>query len=134
MLDTLREADAVPDRTVELFGHLLRVQDVWYRRVADTAHADLELWGDESLESCVERAEASVERWQSLLDDRSAEALDQPIAYTNSEGTRFEHPLRDILRHVVNHGTHHRAQIAIVLRAADIIPPVTGYIYFVREA
>jgi uncharacterized damage-inducible protein DinB len=34
---------------------------------------------------------------------------------------------------VVNHGTHHRAQIALLLREAEIAPPATGYIYYLRE-
>jgi len=134
VLRTMQEADAVPARAVELFSHLLRAQDVWYGRVRDTAHAELDLWVDEDLSMCAERAEASAGRWQSVLDDRTADALDQPIAYTNSKVTRFETPLRDICRHVVNHGTHHRAQIALVLREADIPPPATDYIFFVRDA
>ncbi|MCS3649485.1 putative damage-inducible protein DinB [Salinibacter ruber] len=56
------------------------------------------------------------------------------MAYTNSTGTRFETPLRDCRRDVVNHGTHHRAQIALVLREADGAPPPTDYIFFVRDA
>ena len=71
---------------------------------------------------------------RALLDaGERAGALDAPVAYTNSSGTAFETPLRDILTHVVNHGTHHRAQIALVLREAGIAPPATDYIYFVRE-
>lgn len=134
MLDTMQAADAVPGRAVELLSHLLRTQNVWYGRVEDTSHAGLALWADEDLAACADRAEASAERWHSVLDDRAPEDLGQPIGYTNSKGTRFETPLRDILRHVVNHGTHHRAQSALVLREAGIAPSPTDYIFFVREA
>lgn len=134
ILEAMEAADVVPARAVELFSHLLRAQDVWFGRVEGTAHADLDLWVDEDLGACAERAEASAARWKSLLEDRPANAFDKPIAYTNSKGTRFETPLRDICRHVVNHGTHHRAQIALLLREADIAPPPTDYIYFVRDA
>ena len=94
----------------------------------------LNLWVDEGLAACAERAEASAQRWQSVLDGRAATDLDQPIAYTNSKGISFETPLRDLLSHVVNHSTHHRAQIALVLRDANIAPPLTDYISFVRDA
>jgi uncharacterized damage-inducible protein DinB len=40
---------------------------------------------------------------------------------------------RDILTHVAMHGTYHRGQIAAALRAADITPPNTDFITFVRE-
>ncbi|MCS3758141.1 DinB family protein [Salinibacter ruber] len=73
-------------------------------------------------------------RWQSMLEERSGDALDQPVAYTSSMGPRFETPLHDRCRHVVNHGTHHRAQIALVLREADGAPPPTDAIFFVRDA
>lgn len=133
VLDALQNADAVPDRAVELFSHLLRAQDLWFGRTQDTDHATLSLWVEEDLEACAERLEASDRRWQEVLDGVTEEALDHPIAYTNSKGTAFETPLRDILSHVVNHGTHHRAQIALVLREADITPPATDYIFYVRE-
>ncbi|WP_119842003.1 DinB family protein [Salinibacter ruber] len=134
MLDAMQAAGAVPARAVELLSHLLRVQDVWFGRVEGTAHADLVLWVDEDLAACAERAGTSIARWQSMLEERSGDALDQPVAYTNSTGTRLETPLRDRCRHVVNHGTHHRAQIALVLREADGAPPPTDVIFFVRDA
>lgn len=133
MLDAMQTADDVPERAVELFSHLLRAQDVWYGRVQDTDHADLALWVEEDLSACAERAESSAQRWGTVLENLTADDLDQPVAYTNSRGTAFETPLRDILSHVVNHGTHHRAQIALVLREADIVPPPTDYIFYLRE-
>lgn len=132
VLATMQSAGDVPERAVELFSHLLRAQDVWYGRVADTTHADLDLWATDSLPACANRLDDSTRRWRTLLDDR-ADALDQPVSYTNSSGTSFKTPLHDILTHVVNHGTHHRAQIAQVLRAADVAPPATDYIFYVRE-
>ena len=133
VLDTLQSAGDVPERALELFSHLLRSQDVWYGRVQNTDHADLDFWTTDSLSACTERLDASTQRWDALLSSRS-DALDQPISYTNSKGTAFETPLRDLLTHIVNHGTHHRAQIALLLREADISPPATDYIFFVREA
>jgi len=132
VLEHFRSADRVPDRALELLSHLLRAQDVWYGRVAGTDHAELDLWGRDSLSACAGRLADSTRRWQALLDER-ADDLDQPVSYTNSSGTAFETPLRDILLHVVNHGTHHRAQIALLLREADIAPPATDYIFYLRE-
>jgi uncharacterized damage-inducible protein DinB len=132
VLDTVQEADAVPERAGTLFGHVLRAQDIWYGRVAGTDHAALDLWATDSVQDCADRLAASSQRWAALLDDRD-DALDAPVAYTNSSGTAFETPLQDIALHVVNHGTHHRAQIALLLREADIAPPATDYILFRRE-
>lgn len=133
VLRVLEDADDPPDRAVELLAHLLRAQDVWYGRVKGTDHAALDLWVEDSLAACAERAEASDRRWRRLLEECTAEYLDAPVGYTNSSGTSFETPLRDILSHVINHGTHHRAQIAPVLRRAGIEPPATDYIFYVRK-
>ncbi|MCS4033650.1 hypothetical protein GGQ02_002042 [Salinibacter ruber] len=76
MLDAMQAAGAVPARAMGLFGHLLRVQDVWFGRVEGTAHADLAFWVDEDLAACAERAGTSGARWQSMLEKRSANALD----------------------------------------------------------
>jgi uncharacterized damage-inducible protein DinB len=123
----------VPDRALGLFSHLLRAQDVWYGRVEDTDHAALDFWTTDTLSDCADRLDASTERWKRVLSTRAADDPDQPVVYTNTSGTQFETPLRDVCRHVVNHGTHHRAQIALVLREAGIAPPATDYIFFVRE-
>lgn len=132
VLDTMQAADGVPDRAIELFSHLLLAQDVWYGRVAGTEHATLDLWETESLAASADRFDASMQRWQTVLAERG-DALDDPIAYTNSKDIAFETPLRDIFTHVVNHGTHHRAQIALTLREAGIAPPATDYIFYLRE-
>jgi uncharacterized damage-inducible protein DinB len=134
ILDAMQTADPAPERAVELFSHLLRAQDIWYGRIQKTDHADLALWVDESLTACAERAEASAQRRATVLDGQAESDLDRSVSYTNSKGTHFETPLRDLLSHVVNHGTHHRAQIALVLREAGIAPPTTDYIFFVRNA
>lgn len=133
VLRVLEADDDPPDRAVELLAHVLRAQDIWYGRVQKTDHADLALWAEDDLGTCAERAEASHSRWQRLLQDLGPEGLNDPVVYTNSSGTAFETPLRDILSHVINHGTHHRAQIALVLREAGIEPPPTDYIFYVRE-
>lgn len=131
VLEAMQAADDVPDRAVELLSHLLRAQDVWYGRVEGTEHATLDFWVTEPLSACADRLAASTQRWRGVLEEH--DALDEPVAYTNSTGTAFETPLRDIFLHVVNHGTHHRAQIALTLRQADIAPPATDYIYYHRD-
>lgn len=133
VLEEMQSVNEVPERALELFSHLLRSQDHWYGRIENTEHEHLDFWETESLSACAGRLDASTRRWRDVLERRAETDLDQPIAYTNSTGEPYETLLRDILTHVVNHGTHHRAQIALVLRGADIAPPPTDYIFYVRE-
>ena len=134
ILEALRSGDDVPERAVELFSHLLRSRDVWYGRVEGTEHASLRFWVQDTLSECAERLDASTRRWRTVLADRGADGLDDTVEYENSSGEHFENTLRDVLTHVVNHGTHHRAQIALILREADIAPPATDYIYYLRNS
>jgi uncharacterized damage-inducible protein DinB len=59
--------------------------------------------------------------------------LNQIVKYANPEGGFFENKISDILFHLVNHSTYHRAQIAMQFRLNDIKPPVTDFIAFKRE-
>ena len=133
LIGAMKDADGVPERATELLAHLLRARDVWYGRILDTNHADLDLWGDVDLQACVRRAKASHQRWGEFMDEHVPEELDQPIMYTNSKGNSFTTALGDVLFHVLNHGMHHRGQIALVLRESGVAPPATDYIFFLRE-
>ncbi|MGY0041076.1 DinB family protein [Pedobacter sp. NJ-S-72] len=54
------------------------------------------------------------------------------IKYVISNGDHYETSVYDILLHVFNHGTYHRAQIAKEMKLHNITPVNTDYIQFVR--
>ncbi len=56
------------------------------------------------------------------------------ILYQNTRGDEFRNSTQDILTHVANHSTHHRAQIAARIREMGIAPPPTDYIVFLRNS
>jgi uncharacterized damage-inducible protein DinB len=61
------------------------------------------------------------------------ETADSPIIkYTTSTAGYFETSVNDILLHVFNHGTYHRAQIAKEMTMHNIKPVNTDYIQFMR--
>jgi uncharacterized damage-inducible protein DinB len=41
--------------------------------------------------------------------------------------------MADLIRHVVNHSTYHRGQLATQLRQLGQIPPATDFIVYRRE-
>jgi uncharacterized damage-inducible protein DinB len=76
-------------------------------------------------------------RW-SLVEDGYAALLDppdvdlaRPVTYTNRKGEQWTYPVGQILRHVMNHGTHHRGQLVTMLRQLGEVPPTTDYLVFV---
>ena len=123
--------DPLPDRTLLLLSHLLRAQDVWLGRIQGEPNLPA-IWAEDTLQECRTRAEQSAEAWLDFLQECSEEAFDKTISYQNSKGHPFENELRELCGHVVNHSTHHRAQIAMLLREAGGEPPATDYIFYAR--
>jgi uncharacterized damage-inducible protein DinB len=144
VLDALGEGDGtLPERALRLISHLLRAQDVWIGRIQ--GEADLpDIWGRDTLEECRARADASAEAWLGFLHDCAPDDFTDAVRYENSKGKPFASELREICGHVVNHSTHHRAQIALLLREDGVehsrstssrlagAPPATDYIFYAR--
>jgi uncharacterized damage-inducible protein DinB len=55
------------------------------------------------------------------------------VSYRALSGAPYANPLGELLRHVVNHGTYHRGQVATLLRQLDVKPPQTDLILYYRE-
>ena len=56
--------------------------------------------------------------------------LRRSITYENPPGTRWSYRLEEMLRHVVNHSSYHRGQVASLLRQHGLTPPPTDYLVF----
>lgn len=78
------------------------------------------------------RALAGAERrdfFASLTDGH----LDQPVSYGLFNGTIDSQPLETLVRHITNHSTYHRGQIATFMRQLGHKPVSTDLIVFARE-
>lgn len=116
-----------------LFAHIRASQQIWLQRIRGNSTADILLWPEQAdPENDLQELTALHEQWLHLLTEKDAN-LDAIVSYTNSKGTAFETPLTGILHHVIIHGQHHRAQIAALLREAEITPPPTDFIFYLRE-
>jgi uncharacterized damage-inducible protein DinB len=141
----LAEAPAPPGaplcRACRLADHLVRAERIWRGRVEDTADARVAVWPEAgawhapeaaALDALAEGFEASSRAWQGLVTQAGADGLGRRVRYRTSRGTAYATPLSDIVTHVAHHGTHHRAQIALLLREAGHTPPATDFIAYVR--
>jgi uncharacterized damage-inducible protein DinB len=55
------------------------------------------------------------------------------VSYRAPDGLAFSHPLGQLIRHVVNHSTYHRGQLATLLRQLGQTPPSTDFTKYLRE-
>jgi uncharacterized damage-inducible protein DinB len=79
-------------------------------------------------------------RWQKIdgdlrgfVQNLSAADLDRVVEYKNTKGHAFSNPMRQMLQHLVNHGTYHRGQITTMLRQLGATPLTTDLIAYYRE-
>ncbi len=124
-------AGAEVERMLDLLSHLLRAQQVWLGRILQTEDAQKPFWHRDTVEACRTRNGAATGAWLSYLNNQ--DDFGQTFTYHNSKGIAYTTALREIATHLINHATHHRSQIALLLRDAGFAPPPTDYIYYTRR-
>lgn len=116
---------------VRLYAHMAAAQHVWYTRVVGIAarHA---VWPALTL---TEAAALSRETLAGLREvaARGEEALAAVVDYQTGSGARFQSTVDEILTQVVLHGSHHRGQVAMLVRRAGGQPAATDWIFHRRE-
>lgn len=119
-----------------LYTHLILSQHRWLERVRgeDTRgrpwfHTD----DAYDLARCAREWEASLNTWLDFLATASNEEMSRTVTYTSSEGPSYQSTVQEIAFQLLNHSTHHRAQIVRILREQGHPPPATDYIFFSRR-
>jgi len=113
-----------------LLSHIINAQIIWLDRMEDR-RSTVGLWEEHSLDIC---SQYHADSSPVLL--RKIETLSwkypQLVQYHNMRGVLCTSTLADILLHVLNHGTYHRAQIAQLMQQAGIVAVNTDYIRYSR--
>lgn len=132
LLNAITDAH-VPPKPLQLFAHLLTAEQVWYSRCHSLPNKFSSPWLDYAIEECTQLVPECHDQWISYLNDLTEADFDKIIKYQNFRGDYFQDSLADILTHVINHGTHTRAQVGQQLRLAGAESlPITDYSYYLR--
>lgn len=118
----------ISDRTMSLMSHILNAHHIWNCRIAGKKNL-YAVWQNQPREHLLE---IELTNFRSSEDILEVYELDQIILYANSQGQQFERSVRDILFHIINHTTYHRAQIASDLKVNGLTPLLTDYIHYKR--
>ncbi|MES2238911.1 MAG: DinB family protein [Bacteroidota bacterium] len=124
-----KQEQSIPEKSIELLNHLINAQQVWNERILNEK-LSVSVWEIRSLENLKTINESNYNKSIGILDSID---LSQKIDYKNSSGIAFSNSVRDIIFHVINHATYHRAQIASDLKANGITPINTDYIFYKRK-
>lgn len=119
----------VDERLVELMSHILNAQNIWNHRML-LKSAPVEPWSIMALEDFSMVNDRVYQESCSIMSSKEHLHL---IGYENGKGQGFENTIRDVLNHIVNHGTYHRGQLSMKIRELGFQPPATDYIRWKRE-
>ena len=133
VLDSLRAMTHPDQRALDIYAHVLGGEHTWLARILGRAPRE-KIWPDLTLERAAALAAENAAELRALLESRSADELQQKVAYINSAGAAFESTVEDMLLQIVLHGCYHRGQVAMLVRDAGGAPAPTDYIAFVRGA
>lgn len=130
LLDAMiSNSGSLPESSILLFSHIIDAQIIWTSRINGTA-ISIGVWQLHDLETCKVLLKESAHELTLIGQQKAIET--QIIKYTTTTGVYFETSVGDILLHVFNHGTYHRAQIAKEMKQHNIKPVNTDYVQFVR--
>jgi uncharacterized damage-inducible protein DinB len=117
----------LPEKSFPLFCHVLNAHQIWNARIMNTPAIGVR--DIHALSYCGELNELNFKNTSGILNSRD---LNEKIQYKTSRGEAFENSIKEILFHVSNHATHHRAQILSDFRQSGITPLITDYIFYKR--
>ena len=132
LLSAMRTEKNHSEETVKLLSHVLNAQIAWLSRLQGKA-ISIGVWDQYEKEALERFLEENNKEWQAYLAGLDEENLKKGITYRTFKGEEFTNTIEDILYQVLNHATHHRAQISTLLRQQDITPPPTDYIFYLRS-
>lgn len=133
ILTALTTSHNISERMVEIFSHIIGARQLWYQRITGGDYGPQMVWPKISFEECKPILAKNQSLWLDYLAQLKINDLSKKISYATSKGESYETPIHDMLMQVIMHGAYHRGQIAILMRHANVQPPATDYIYYVRK-
>jgi uncharacterized damage-inducible protein DinB len=117
----------------ETLAHTLAAEALWRLRLEGAGDALLpEI--DAATPDALGVMWQAEERALGLLLERITDAaLERPVEYVTSQGVRRSEPVWQVVLQLVNHGTQHRSEVALVLTRLGHSPGFLDFIAFVRE-
>ena len=132
ILKTITDAGNT-ERPMQIMAHMLAAQQIWLARCKGVPLKAYALWPEPNIAAFANDIVNNNHEWVIFIESVEQPDFEKNITYTNTKGDVFENKLTDMMMQVINHGTHHRAQIGQLLKLAGVDPlPNTDYISYIR--
>ena len=120
--------DNISDKALKIFSHILNAHHIWNNRLIGNI-PKYGVWQEHAPDEMIFIENQNFE--ESLRILKTLE-LNENIDYRNTLGKNFNNSIRDIIFHIINHSTYHRAQIATEFRTSGLEPLMTDFIFYKR--
>lgn len=130
VLGTLQRQNVRDEKILSLMGHIVAAQFLWLHRIKGLPAPDVKLWGEYSLEQLLALAEKAGKEWLEFVE--STDNFNRELTYKNYVNEPYTNNVENIMIHLVNHSSYHRAQVAMLLRQKGFEPINTDFITYDR--
>lgn len=112
-----------------LISHILNAHEIWMTRILKVP-TKYGVWELQDYTNMVEIDQLNLELTKQILDEKD---LNEKVDYKTSTGEFYSNVLHELLFHVVNHSSYHRAQINSELKNIGLKPLITDYVFYKRQ-
>lgn len=135
-------SDAQLDRPFEMgagtlrqtLWHMFKWEWMWLRRWQGQSPKSDECPRDfPTMQDLREQWRQTAEQRDCFLGQLRDNQIHQSVIFTNDQDKAYTFRLADMIVHVCNHGTHHRAQALNMLRHLAIKPPPMDFLDMIYE-
>jgi uncharacterized damage-inducible protein DinB len=119
---------------LSLVAHVVGGEWIWLRRWTGESPASAPSWFTDPAPSSLAEALGQVQQERRrFLGTLAEEDLERVVPYALLDGSKGALALSTLIRHLVNHSTYHRGQIASMLRRLNVVPPATDVLVFAQQ-
>lgn len=130
VISTLIRQQVSDEKIMSLLGHVVAAQFLWLHRIKGLPAPDVKLWGTYSLDQLTTMADQASKQWLEFVEQ--TDDFDRQLTYRNYVNEPYTNNVENIMIHLVNHSSYHRAQIAMLLRQKGYEPINTDFITYDR--
>ena len=130
VISTLVRQQVSDEKIMSLLGHVVAAQFLWLHRIKALPAPDVKLWGTYKLDQLTTMADQASKQWLEFVEQ--TDDFDRQLTYRNYVNEPYTNNVENIMIHLVNHSSYHRAQIAMLLRQKGYEPINTDFITYDR--
>ena len=129
IIEACGQMKKVPKRSATLFSHILNAHHMWNARILGI-DPDFDVWQEHPFTAWEDIHYENQRNTFEIITN--ADDYEKRIDYQNSEGRLFTNTKQDMLFHIINHSTHHRAQILADFRENGLETISLDYVFYKR--